>query len=406
MIKIKKVQTIDGRRIDYFIESQEHREIDAKDLTLFPALIDPHVHFRVPGAEHKENWETGSLAAIYGGVTTVFDMPNNAPPTLNYDSLRKKREMIEAQLAKAKIPLRYRLFLGADSRYLEEIPKVKEEVSGLKIYMGESTGGLVMAEPEALDRAFCICAEHDVLIAVHAEDESVMQANKQKYAARKDPAVHSMIRNKESAVRAISLAIELAKKHKARLYVVHVSSKEELECIRQAKKEGINLYAEAAPHHLFLDDTLYEQLGTKGFVNPPLRTRGDCEALWEGIHDGTIDTIGTDHAPHTIEEKMRPIGSAPSGFPSIELYFPLLLNAYHEKKISLEKIVSLTHTRPQEIFRLSLNEDVVLVDLLKSKKVEDGTLKTRAKWSPYEGLTLQGWPRYTILAGKVYDLGV
>jgi dihydroorotase len=404
MIEIRKVQTTDGHRIDHFVESDAQISIDAEELMLFPALIDPHVHFRTPGAEHKENWETGARAAIAGGVTTVFDMPNNDPPCITLERLLEKKRLIDSQIAKAKIPLRYRLFFGADRKTLSQIPKVKNQIAGLKIYMGSSTGGLLMSDRNSLEEAFRIAGLHDILVAVHAEDEQLIQLNQKKHAGQSDPRLHSAIRSPAVAAKSVALAIELAKKHKARLYIVHVSSKDELDLIRQAKKEELPVYAEAAPHHLFLSEAAYGKLGTKALVNPPLRSSKDCEALWEAVSDETIDTVGTDHAPHTLEEKNRPYGAAPSGFPSIELYFPLLLNAYHEKKLSLEQIVSLTHTRPQEIFDLPLNEDIVLVNLNKKREVSDSDLHTKAKWSPYAGRTLQGWPRYTILGGKLFDL--
>jgi dihydroorotase len=404
MIEIRKVQTTDGHRIDHFVESDSHISIEAEDLMLFPALIDPHVHFRTPGGEHKEDWETGARAAIAGGVTTVFDMPNNDPPCFSAEKLKEKNRLIQTQISRAGIPLRYRLFFGADANHLKELPKVKDQIAGLKIYMGSSTGGLLMSERSALEEAFRIAGLHDILVAVHAEDEHLIQLNQKKHAGNSDPSLHSQIRSPAVAAKSVALAIELAKKHKARLYIVHVSSKDELDLIREAKKEDLPVYAEASPHHLFLFDSSYAKLGTKALVNPPLRSSKDCEALWEAVNDETIDTIGTDHAPHTLEEKNRPYGSAPSGFPSIELYFPLLLNAYHEKKLSLEQIVSLTHTRTQEIFDLPLNDDIVLVNLNKKRKVEDSNLHTKAKWSPYVGWTLQGWPRYTILGGKLFDL--
>lgn len=404
MIEIRKIQTTDGHRIDHFVESDSQLSIEAQDLMLFPALIDPHVHFRTPGAEHKEDWETGARAAIAGGVTTVFDMPNNDPPCTTADRLGEKNQLIKMQIDRARIPLRYRLFFGADAEHLNELPKVKNQIAGLKIYMGSSTGNLLMSDRKALEEAFQIAGHHDILVAVHAEDEHLIQINRKQHGETSDPSVHSAIRNPSVAARSVALAIELAKKHKVRLYIVHVSSREEIDLIRDAKKEELPIYAEAAPHHLFLSDASYAKLGTKALVNPPLRTSKDCEALWEAVHDETIDTIGTDHAPHTLEEKNRPYGSAPSGFPSIELYFPLLLNAYHEKKLSLEQIVSLTHTRPQEIFDLPINEDIVLVDMNKKKRVEDSQLKTKAKWSPYAGWTIQGWPRYTILGGTLFDL--
>ena len=330
-------------------------------------------------------------------------MPNNTPSCYSAERLEKKIALIEEQLKRAKIPLRYYLYLGADQEHLEEIPKVKDRIAGLKIYMGSSTGDLLMRDEAALDKAFRIAAENDVIVAVHAEDEAMIEKNRKEVSSA-HPAVHSKIRNPEVAASALAHAIGLSRKYGTRLYVAHVSTKEELDLIRKAKKEGLSVYGEVSPHHLFLNEDLYEKLGTFALVNPPLRSKKDNEALWEAIHDETIDTIGSDHAPHTIEEKKRPYGKAPSGFPSIELYFSLFLNAYHEKKISLEQIVSLTHTRPQEIFRIPLNEDIVLVDLEKKRTIDDAHLHTKVKWSPYAGMKIQGCPRYVILKGRVYEV--
>ncbi len=404
MIEIRDVQTTDGRRIDHFVESDEKRVIDGSGMMLFPALIDPHVHFRVPGSEHKEDWMSAAAAAIAGGVTTVFDMPNNTPSCISLARLKEKMKLIDEQLKRAKIPLRYYLYLGADQNHLDQIGIVKDHIVGLKIYMGSSTGDLLMDRPEALEKAFRIAGEHDVLVAVHAEDEEMIRVRKQEHPGKTDPSLHSVIRSPEVAARAVDQAIELAEKYHVLLYIVHVSTREELKRIRAAKKKGLRVYAEATPHHLFLDTGLYKKMGTFALVNPPLRAPEEREALWEAVHDGTIDTIGTDHAPHTIEEKKRPYGEAPSGFPSIELYFSLLLNAHHEGKMSLKEIVKLTHTRPQEIFRLPINDDLVLADLKKKWTVEGARLKTKAKWSPYDGQVLHGSPRYAILKGKCFEL--
>ncbi len=404
MSELKKIQTTDGHRIDCTIPDGETDVIDASYLMLFPALIDPHVHFRTPGAEYKEDWTTASKAAIRGGVTTVLDMPNNSPSCSTIFTLDAKEELVQKQLLEAKIPLRHAFYLGADKRHLQEIPQLSHRVAGLKIYMGSSTGELLVDDPSALLDAFQICAENDLLVAVHAEDEALLKERGELYSGRSDPAVHSKIRSPEVAAIAVEQAIRLAEKTKARLYIAHVSSSAELALIRAAKKQGLAVYAETTPHHLFLDESAYETLGTLALVNPPLRSKKEQEALWEAIHDETIDTIGTDHAPHTLEEKKKPYGSAPSGFPSIEFYFPLLLNAYAEKRLSLEQIVSLTHTRPQEIFRLPLNDDIVAVDLEIERTIEASMIRSKAGWSPYLGRTLKGWPIYTACQGRLFDL--
>lgn len=404
MIEIRKVKTPKGRQVSLFLQSEERHVVHAENLTLLPALIDPHVHFRVPGAEHKETWESAARAAIAGGVTTVIDMPNNIPSCCTKERFDEKKLLIDSQLEKARIPLRYFLYLGADERHLDEMVELKDRIAGLKIYMGTSTGDLLIKDKKVLEKAFQLAAENDILVTVHAEDEELLRKKEKEHAGDLRAEVHSLIRTPEIAAEAVKTAILLAEKYRTRLYIAHVSTKEELTLIRKAKDQGLEVFAEACPHHLFLTDLVYQTLGTKALVNPPLRSQEEVQALWQAIQDRVIDTIATDHAPHTLEEKMKPFGEAPSGFASIEIYLPLLLNAYHQQKLSLEQIISLTHTRPQEIFRLPPNEDIVLVDLEKVQRVDDEHLHTKAKWSPYHGWMLKGWPRYTILAGRLFDV--
>lgn len=404
MLTIKNVKLLDGTIGEYIIESVESLLIDAEGrLTLLPALIDTHVHFRCPGAEYKEDWKTGAQAALRGGITCVFDMPNNTPACTNKKNLLAKKELIDKQLKEVEIPLRYHLYLGADRDHLDEIGLVQNQIIGLKIYMGCTTGGLTMDERSSLDRAFQLAAQHNIIVAVHAEDEGMLQANSKKYKEATDPSLHSKIRSREVAIKATDLAIQLAEKHSAQLLICHVSTAEEIEFIKQAKKSELLVYCEVAPHHLFLTEGDYGRLKTLALVNPPLRTAKDQAALWEGIHSQVVDFIATDHAPHTLEEKLKPYGQAPSGMPGIETLLPLLLNAYNEKKISLEEIVRLTHINIEQIFGLERNQDFVLVDLELSKEVKVSELQSKCGWSPYAGMVLKGWPVYTILKGEAYQ---
>jgi dihydroorotase len=405
MIKIKRVRLLDGSIQDYIMESPYDHVLDAEGkLTLLPALIDPHVHFRTPGAEHKENWETGAKAAIAGGFTTVFDMPNNNPACSNKERLAEKKHLIDQQLEKVGIPLRYHLYLGADQNSIEDIGKVAKEIVGIKIYMGSSTGDLLMTDERALDRVFQVAAQQNLIVSVHAEDEKIIQENKMRWGSSHDPAVHSKIRDRKAAIKAVKQAIALAEKYNTRLAILHLSTKDELDLVREAKKNEILVYAEVTPHHLFLTEADYKQWGAKVQMNPPLRTLEDQKALWQGIEDGTIDMVGSDHAPHTLKEKAAPYGTAPSGVPGIETTLPLLLNAYHEKRISLEKIIALTRFNIMNIFELRNNSDVVLVDLELTKEVIDSKLKTKCGWSPFAGRKLKGWPIYTILKGQVFNV--
>jgi len=375
---------------------------DSVNLIALPGLIDPHVHFRVPGAEEKEDWKTGSQAAIAGGYTDVFDMPNNNPPCINKATLQEKSTLIEDMLQSSNSPLRYKLWIGATRENIENIPKLKEQIIGIKVFMGASTGTLLLDNPEDQGRLFKMAGKYGIVIGAHAEHEEELQKGKEMYAGTSDVHDHSKIRDRRAAIKAASHAIELAKKHGTKLYLLHVSTKEEVDLIREAKQAGITIYAEVTPHHLFLSEEDYATLGTKAQMNPPLRTQTDQEALWQGILDGTIDTIGTDHAPHTLEQKALPYGQAPSGVPGIETALPLMLDAYHHGKISLERIVELMHTNATHIFSYQPKETWTVVDLDLKKTVQDSDVFTKCGWTPFAGKTLQGWPIGVVINNTFY----
>ncbi len=399
----QNIATVAGEKIDLHIDDGNNAIVAASHLLALPARLDPHVHFRTPGLEHKENWTTGAQAAINGGCTMVFDMPNTLPPTITEETLIAKKVLIDSQLTDANIPLRYRLFIGADKQHLDQLAKVKHQVIGIKVFMGCSTGNLVIDDDESLHAVFEIAAKEKMIVAVHAEDEALMCARKPYFQDENNYACHSEIRNVEVATRAVEKAIQLAKHYGAKLYVLHVSTMEEIALIKTAKTEGVNVYAETTPHHLFFNTDAYLALGGKAVVNPPLRESIHQPALWQAIKEGVIDTIGSDHAPHTLMEKNKKYGECPSGMPGIEFVLPLLFTALKQGKISLEKIVDLTAKRAREIFDITeTNEDWVLVDPHLTAKVE----KTASKcgWSPYMGLKLTGWPQYTVMRGKVYAL--
>ena len=397
-IKITNMQikTWDNRTIEFDLP-----EAINGNLVALPALIDGHVHFRTPGHEYKEGWLTGASAAIAGGVTTVLDMPNNKPAVIDEISLLNKRELIEKQLEEAEIPLQYGLYFGATNDNFEEAKKCKDKIVAIKLFMGSSTGDLLVADRETQAKWFELASELDLPIAVHAEDEEIIINEKSKIL-NPDVSDHSKLRPREAAIKATKQVIELARQYKTKLYILHLSTKEEVELVKTAKDEGIKVFAEVTPHHLFLNEVDYEQLGTKVQMNPPMRTKSDCDALWQGIEDGVIDTIGTDHAPHTLEEKNKPYGGSPSGIPGIETCLPLLLNTYNENKISLEKIVEITSTNPQKLFGLEQNKDWVIVDLDLEKEVKDENLKTKCGWSPFSGRLLKGWPVATVLNNKIF----
>lgn len=385
------------------IPSEENIRIDASGLTLLPGLVDPHVHLRTPGAEYKEDWKSGASAAIHGGFTTVFDMPNNSPACVSAERLDQKCAQIDEMLREVDIPLNYHLYFGADKNHFEEIPRIKGKAIGYKVFMGSSTGDLMMDDLSSLHAAFALASAHDLVLSVHAEDEAMIR-DRQKICPFKDVRAHSFIRNADVAVSATTLAISLAKQYKTKLNILHVSTKEELVLIKKAKEEGIDITAETAPHYLFLSEEDYETLGTKVQMNPSLKGRADSEAIFEAINSGVIDMIGSDHAPHTLDEKTLPYGKAPSGVPGLETTLPLLLNACSRGKLTLERLIELCSANICKRFNLEKTQDFVLVDLNKKHTVIEEQLHTKCRWSPYAGRILQGWPVYTIINGKVYHV--
>lgn len=405
MIQINNVLNIENQRQNIIINSEQEVTISANHLLVLPGLIDPHVHFRTPGLEYKEDWKTAAKASIKGGYTTVFDMPNTLPPTVTQVALQEKKARIDQQLKEAKIPLRYHLFFGADKHHLNEIKKVKDQVIGIKIFMGCSTGGLVIDDDESLHAIFNIAAEENMLVAVHAEDEQRLKENEKKFTGPQNYAIHSKIRDETAAVLAVKKAIQLVREYGTRLYILHTSTQQEIDLIALAKEEGLSVFAETTPHHLFLNLTDYACLKGKAVMNPPLRSTEHQIALFSAIKSGIIDTIGSDHAPHTLEEKARPYGMCPSGVPGIETTLPLLLEAYHQDLLTLNNIVDLTSRRAKKIFDLpDYTQDCVLVDLSLARRVEDQRLSTKCQWSPFAGRLLRGWPVTTILKGRIYDL--
>lgn len=405
MIVIENARTVDGTTRTIKISADKDQQINGKDLLVMPGLIDPHVHFRTPGSEHKENWMSAARAAIYGGYTSVFDMPNTIPSTTTYERLMSKKALIDSQLQEVGIPLNYQLYFGVDRNHFEQIPQVASHICALKIFMGSSTGDLLVDDDSSLHAAFSIAAKFNLMVAVHAEDECTIRHNTQLHAHEHDFALHSKIRSAEAARIAVSRAISLAKLYSVKLYVLHVGSKDECELIAKAKREGLNVFAETTPHHLFLNESYYPKLQARAQVNPPLRTPEDQAALWEAIRSGVIDIVASDHAPHTLAEKSLPYGQAPSGMPGIETTLPLLLTAYHDGKISLPLIQQLLHDNCQKIFpHPQSDNNLVLIDLNKEQTIEDTKLKTRCAWSPYSGRKLKGFPVITIVNGQVFKL--
>ncbi|MDD5040465.1 MAG: dihydroorotase [Patescibacteria group bacterium] len=392
--KISAIGAIEGKA----------REINAGGNLVLPGIIDAHVHFREPGAEHKEDWLTGSRAAVAGGVTTVIDMPNNEPPAVDEHSLNIKRGRAQKSL------VNYGFFLGATKDNLADIQDART-IAGVKLFMGASTGTLLVSEDEDIKNLLSIPG---IRWVVHAEDERLIQENLVRYAANDNPSVHSRIRSRETAIRAVQRIITLAEKTGARVHICHLSTAEEIELVARAKRSHLPITCEVSPHHLFLNSTAYVKFGNFVKVNPPLRTPDDSAALWEALRNGTIDIVATDHAPHTIDEKWKEYQQAPAGIPEIQTSLPLMLNAVYQGKFSLQLLERLMAAQPAALYGIKgkgalaegFDADITVVDLRQTKTFKKSDVKSKCGWSPYDGWELAGWPIMTFVNGNlVYNNG-
>lgn len=404
MTTIANVQTILGSRQNFEVNDNLSTVIDGSKLLALPGLIDPHVHFRVPGMEHKEDWIHASKASFRGGYSMVFDMPNTKPATTTKERLLDKMALIDSQIRQSGLPLNYKLFFGADKNNFNEIVKVKDQIVGIKVFMGASTGELLMDDISSLHAVYAIASKFNLIIALHAEDEIIIQENTKKYSAETDFKYHSIIRSVDAAVRAVEVVIELTKIYGVTSYILHLSTKEEIELVRQAKLDGLPIFAETCPHYLFLDESMYSTLNGLGKMNPPLRSKAEQDYVWQAINEGVIDTIGSDHAPHTLNEKDQPLCKCPSGVPGIETTLPLMLTAYKDGKISLDRLVKMVHDNPKQLFNIADQEDFVLANIEDYKPLTNEQLCTKVKWSPYTGMNLTGYPEYFITKNRLINL--
>ncbi|MFN8769950.1 MAG: dihydroorotase [Neisseriaceae bacterium] len=404
MTQICNVMTISGIQKDFNLSDGLNEVIDGSELLVVPGLIDPHVHFRVPGMEHKEDWITGSKAAFYGGYTTVFDMPNTKPATNTLERLNNKVELINSQINQSGFPLNYKLFFGADKNNFHHIHQVKDKIAGIKVFMGSSTGDLLVDDESSLHAIYALAAKFNLIVALHAEDELIIRENSNKFLNETDFKYHSVIRSPLAAQTAVKLVIQLSEIYNVTSYVLHVSTIGEIDLIQDAKSRGIKVFAETCPHYLFFDDTMYDKLQGRVKMNPPVRSTKDREYLWQAVNNGLIDTIASDHAPHTLVEKDAVLCKCPSGIPGIETTIPLLITAYKEGKLTLDRIIELAYLNPKKIFSLPENDNLVFLNIKKFKLIEDKNLYTKVKWSPYTGMNLTGFPQYIYANNTLYTL--
>ena len=392
--KIEKIAT--------YCANDSKETIEASGNLLLPGVIDPQVHFREPGNIHKEDIASGSRAAVRGGVTSFLEMPNCSPPTVSQKALDwKLSRAAESSVAN------FGFFIGASKDNLNELSNASP-TCGIKIFMGSSTGDLLVDDEVLLEKIF---SHGERLIAVHAEDEKRIRHRESLFLSDSGAAlgydIHSQIRDHKTAVLATQRALDLSKKYGRRLHILHLSTADEVDILRREKLPQIS--CEVVTNHLFLSSEDYLRLGSKVQMNPPVRSPENATVLWDGLKDGIIDIIATDHAPHTAEEKQQPYPLSPSGIPGVETSLPLMLTAMKKGQCTLKDIQLWMSYGPAQLYRIpnkgliaeGFDADLTLVDIESYHRVMNHEIFSRAGWSPFHNYRLTGWPLYTIVNGQV-----
>ena len=400
-------------KVAKLIEDEAAEIIDLSGKFLMPGLIDDQVHFREPGLTHKGCVYTEAKAAVAGGITSFMEMPNTKPQALT-QALLEEKYLIGSKDSLAN----YSFFMGASNENIEEVLKTDpKRVPGVKIFMGSSTGNMLVDNKQVLNDIFSKC---DMLIAVHCEDEETVRKNsaqmKAEYGEDLPIRFHPIIRSEEACYKSSSMAVELAKKHDTRLHILHISTDKETNLFRNdIPLNQKRITAEACIHHLWFDDSSYDQKGTRIKWNPAVKSAKDKEGVWKALLDDRIDIIATDHAPHTIDEKNNKYFEAPSGGPLVQHALVAILEFYHKGKVSLEWIVEKMCHAPATCFQVKergfIREgyyaDLVVVDLDKPWVVEKDNILYHCGWSPFEGETFKSSVVKTFVNGNlVYDGGL
>ena len=385
---------------------QADERVNLKNLLILPGLIDCHVHLRDEGKAYKEDFFSGTAAAAAGGVTTVLDMPNNEPVTMSAETLQNRMRITER---KALINVG---FYSEFPRNLNEIRDIADQgVFAFKLFMANQVGGVNIDNDTALREAFLTAGEADLPVAVHAEDKALisMKTNKLKRAKREDAKAFLKAHSEQSELKAIERVLTLTANSKARVHFCHITIKEGLTRIEEAKKNRRKVTCEVTPHHLLLTSADFESRGSMLAVMPPLRSSDNVKALWNAI-SGTVDVVGSDHAPHTLEEKnASSIWDVKVGFPGLETTLPLLLTMVRKNRLSLNALVGLLAEKPAEIFHITRRgrleqghkADLVAIDYNKKFKIDASKFHSKAKFSPYDGWEVQGKPVKTFVSGQL-----
>jgi dihydroorotase len=375
---------------------------DARGLIVLPGVIDTQVHFREPGLEHKEDLESGTRGAVLGGVTGVFEMPNTKPSTLNEADLAEK-----LRRAQGRAWCEYAFYMGGSAENADRLHELERlpGCCGVKVFMGASTGTLLVPDDATLDR---ILANGKRRMAVHAEDEDRMNARKHLGQVPGATAhLHPVVRDEQSAILATTRLLKLARKNARRVHVLHITTEDEMAILAQNKDIAS---VEVLPQHLTLAaPDCYDRLGTFAQMNPPIRDARHREGLWRAVRDGVVDVLGSDHAPHTREEKSQPYPNAPSGLTGVQTTVPIMLDHINAGRLTMERFVDLTSAGPARLFglvrkgriALGFDADFTVVDMKAKRTIETKWIASKAGWTPYDGMAVSGWPKATIIRGRI-----
>src|SRR5271169_3115296 len=399
-IGVRDIGVRDGRiaGIGALSQAAAGERLDCRGLHILPGIIDSQVHFREPGLVHKEDLETGSRAAVLGGVTAAFEMPNTDPTTTSAEALADKLAR-----AKGRMHCDFGFWVGGTHENHADLPELERlpGAAGIKVFMGSSTGRLLVPDDEGV---LAILKQTRRRAAFHSEDEPRLVERKGLRIVD-DPSSHPVWRDEITALRSTERLIRLAREARAQVHVLHITTREEMEFLASAKDVAS---CEATPHHLTLSAEDYARMGTRIQMNPPVRGPDHRDAIWRGLEQGVVEVLGSDHAPHTLEEKAKPYPESPSGMTGVQTLVPIMLDHINAGRLSLQRFVDLTSAGPQRLFNIvgkgriaaGYDADFTIVDLKRRETVRDSWIASRSAWTPYDGRSVTGWPVGTFVRGR------
>ena len=397
----KDIAIKDGKILKIGQISEETKEVyDAKSQIVLPGCIDTQTHFREPGSTDTEDLHSGSRAAVAGGITAVFEMPNTNPPTSNLKEFQRKLD-----LAKDRMYCNYAFYFGATAGNVSQLAELKnlEGCCGIKLFVGSSTGNLLVALEEDIDKVF---QNSSKVVAVHSEDEEILNRNK-KLIKNGDVHSHPIWRSEECAISSTRRIVRLAKKYNKKAHILHITTKEEVDFLSQHKG---NITFEITPQHLTIyAPDCYNRLGTYAQMNPPIRDKSHYDRLWYAVRNNLNDTIGSDHAPHLKVNKDKEYPNSPSGMPGVQTLMPVMLDHVNHGKLSLTQLVNLVCENPIKIFGIKnkglikegFDADFTIVDMKKRITIKNENIESKCGWSPFNGIEFKGTPIVTIIGGKI-----